>query len=41
MISVVVPTITGREHWLERCLDAYVRTREDVEIQFITMLSDP
>lgn len=26
MISVVVPTITGREHWLRRCLDAYTRT---------------
>lgn len=23
MISVVIPTIAGREHWLERCLTAY------------------
>jgi hypothetical protein len=26
MISVVIPTITGREHWLKRCTDAYTRT---------------
>ena len=23
MISVIIPTITGREHWLERCVSAY------------------
>jgi hypothetical protein len=26
VISVVIPTITGREHWLERCVNAYTRT---------------
>ena len=26
MISVIVPTISGREHWLRRCTDAYCRT---------------
>ena len=26
MISIVIPTISGREHWLARCTDAYVRT---------------
>lgn len=26
MISVVIPTITGREHWFERCQRSYVRT---------------
>lgn len=26
MITVVIPTITGREHWLERCLAAYEET---------------
>lgn len=23
MISIVIPTIKGREHWLERCLESY------------------
>lgn len=25
-VAVVIPTITGREHWLDRCLTAYERT---------------
>jgi hypothetical protein len=32
MISVVVPTIAGREHWLERCLAAYRRHGGELEI---------
>lgn len=31
MISVIVPTIAGREHWLERCERAYCETTEDFE----------
>lgn len=31
MISVIVPTIKGREHWLERCERAYCSTTEDFE----------
>lgn len=31
MISVVIPTITGREHWLERALTAFCETTEDAE----------
>jgi hypothetical protein len=26
MISVIIPTITGREHWLERCVTAYEKS---------------
>lgn len=32
MISVIVPTIKGREHWLERCLDSYAATTRDYEL---------
>lgn len=32
MISVVIPTIDGREHWFERCLQAFTETSSpDVE----------
>lgn len=31
MISVVIPTVAGREHSLERCLAAY-RATADVEL---------
>lgn len=31
LISVIVPTIKGREHWLERCEAAYRATTEDFE----------
>lgn len=32
MISVVIPTITGREEWLARCVTAYTETTPAVEI---------
>jgi hypothetical protein len=32
MISIVIPTISGREHWLERCVTAYERTAPYAEI---------
>ena len=32
LISIVVPTITGREHWLKRCVTAYAETTEDFEL---------
>ena len=28
-LAIVIPTISGREHWLERCLSAYERTTPD------------
>lgn len=31
MISVIVPTIDGREQWLERCLESYRDTTPDFE----------
>jgi hypothetical protein len=31
-ISIIVPTVDGREDHLERCLDAYKATTEDYEI---------
>ena len=36
MISIVCPTITGREHWLERCQIAYCETT-DTECEFIVI----
>lgn len=32
MISVIVPTIKGREHWLERCKVAYAASTRDYEL---------
>lgn len=32
MISIVVPTITGREEYLARCLDCYAATTTDYEV---------
>jgi hypothetical protein len=34
LISVVIPTIKGREHHLERCIDAYQQRTEDFEFIF-------
>lgn len=31
-VSVIIPTITGREPWLERCLAAYSETCPDAEV---------
>ena len=39
MISVIVPTIDGREHWLERCEQAYAETTVDYE--FIVLRNYP
>lgn len=39
LISVVVPTITGREDWLERCRQAYERTTPGLE--FIVVKDEP
>lgn len=35
-MSVVVPTIAGREHWLERCVRAYEETVPGVEVIVVT-----
>ena len=32
MISIVVPTVDGREEWLEKCLAGYSRTAPNAEI---------
>ena len=32
MISVIIPTISGREHWLEKAERAYCSTTEDFEL---------
>lgn len=32
MISIVIPTIQGREHHLERCIDAYERFTDEYEL---------
>lgn len=39
MISVIVPTIRGREHWLKRCERAYCETTENFE--FIVLRDYP
>lgn len=41
MISIIVPTITGREHWLERCLTAYKRTISPFFLEFIVIKDRP
>jgi len=40
MISIVVPTITGREHWLERCTEAYHKTLQDFPDYQIIVIKD-
>src|SRR6188472_4307375 len=40
MISIVVPTITGREHWLERCVEAYHKTLQDIPDYQIIVVKD-
>ena len=40
MISIVVPTITGREHWLERCVEAYHKTLQDIPDYQIIVIKD-
>lgn len=41
MISIVIPTITGREHWLERCLTSYQRTISPFYAEFIVITDRP
>lgn len=41
VISVVIPTITGREHWLDRCLDAYRKTLRYIEHEIIVIKDRP
>lgn len=41
MISIVVPTVTGREHWLERCLTAYQTTLRDRDHELIVVKDRP
>jgi hypothetical protein len=36
VISVVIPTISGREHWLERCMTAY-RATGPAEMELIVI----
>jgi hypothetical protein len=36
VISVVIPTIAGREHWLGNCIHAYERCSGDIEIITVT-----
>ena len=40
MISIVCPTISGREHWLERCQVSYCETTE-LEHEFIVVRDYP
>lgn len=35
LISVVIPTVTGRERWLEQCLDAYTKTSVETRLETI------
>jgi len=32
LITAIVPTITGREHWLEKCVKAYERTTPSLQL---------
>lgn len=41
MISVIIPTITGREHWLERCTTAYERTLSSYPYELIVIKDRP
>jgi hypothetical protein len=42
VISIIIPTITGREHWLERCKTAYEQTSAHrVDIELIVMCDFP
>ena len=36
MISIICPTISGREHWLERCRVSYLETTQ-MEYEFIIL----
>lgn len=35
MISIVIPTIQGREHWLERCVTSYAATLVGARHEFL------
>lgn len=40
MISVVIPTIDGREEWLDRCLKAYAAT-SPADTQYVIVRNEP
>jgi hypothetical protein len=40
-ISVIVPTITGREYYLDRCREAYRKTTKWTEYEFIVLKNYP
>ena len=40
LLSVIIPTITGREDWLERCLTAYKET-SPANTEFIVVKDEP
>jgi hypothetical protein len=40
MISVIIPTITGREQWYARCLAAYYAT-SPADTEYVTVLDRP
>ena len=35
MISVIVPTVAGRSHWLDRCVKSYKRFHPDAQITVV------
>lgn len=41
MISIVIPTISVRSHWLERCMEAYERTSAGAEHELIVVRDHP
>jgi len=41
VISVVIPTIRGREHHLRRCVDAYRTTAEEMPVELIEIHNRP
>lgn len=41
LLTVVVPTVAGREHWLARCLDSYERTLRGVTWNAVVLLGRP
>jgi hypothetical protein len=41
VISVIIPTVTGREHWLARCLEAYGKTLLCINHEIIVITDRP
>lgn len=40
-VSVIVPTISGREHWLRKCLKGYKRNTRGAELELIVIHNEP